>query len=331
MKTYLSRSDTKRWSSEIPIGDPFGGPAYGEKRDPVTATIGAIGGSVVSGILGNEAAEDATHAQSQAAANSIAEQRRQFDLVRGDTAPYRGVGQNALYQLAQLFGLPGRESGTGSAPLSDEERAQYQNLKGQLFDPNTGAMYTGNVYEGQHFDQLRQRYGDLAARANIQTSGAASGATASNPTSLLQSLPGYQFRLGESEKAMERMQAARGYSLTPRAAKEVGRYASDYASGEFGNLVESLFRLSGLGGNAVNTSANSGANAAANIGTAYTNAGNAAAAGAYNSGSAWNNAIQGGLNNYATLEMYNRMLPKQPSLFGGSGPSVSMGPDGWPV
>lgn len=36
---YSSRATARLWAAEMPIGDPFGGPAYGEKRDPVT--IGA--------------------------------------------------------------------------------------------------------------------------------------------------------------------------------------------------------------------------------------------------------------------------------------------------
>jgi hypothetical protein len=38
-KTYLSRAMTKTMSLDHPIGDPFGGPAYGERRDPVSAAI----------------------------------------------------------------------------------------------------------------------------------------------------------------------------------------------------------------------------------------------------------------------------------------------------
>lgn len=38
-KTYLSRAMTKAMSLDHPIGDPFGGPAFGEKRDPVSAVV----------------------------------------------------------------------------------------------------------------------------------------------------------------------------------------------------------------------------------------------------------------------------------------------------
>ena len=41
-KTYLSRAMTKAMSADHPIGDPTGGPAYGERNDPVSAII-AVG------------------------------------------------------------------------------------------------------------------------------------------------------------------------------------------------------------------------------------------------------------------------------------------------
>lgn len=63
-KTYLSRAMTKALSLDAPIGDPFGGPAFGERNEPVTAffavatafeTIAAVGTviSVVGLVTGN--------------------------------------------------------------------------------------------------------------------------------------------------------------------------------------------------------------------------------------------------------------------------------------
>jgi len=45
--------------------------------------------------------------------------------------------------------------------------------------------------------------------------------------------PGYQFRLEEGIKGIESSAAARGMQLSGRTLKGVGRYAQDYASGEF--------------------------------------------------------------------------------------------------
>lgn len=46
-KTYLSREMTRAMALDHPIGDPHGGPAYGERNDPVSAVISlaAMGGT----------------------------------------------------------------------------------------------------------------------------------------------------------------------------------------------------------------------------------------------------------------------------------------------
>ncbi len=41
-KTYLSRSIDRTLEAEYPVGDPYHGPVYGEKRAPVTAVVGGI-------------------------------------------------------------------------------------------------------------------------------------------------------------------------------------------------------------------------------------------------------------------------------------------------
>ena len=49
-KTYLSRAMTRVMGMDAPIGDPFGGPAYKERNDPVSAilSIGAMAGSYMA-------------------------------------------------------------------------------------------------------------------------------------------------------------------------------------------------------------------------------------------------------------------------------------------
>lgn len=53
-KTYLSRAMTRAMALDHPIGDPYGGPAYGQRNDPVSAIISlgtmfATGGAVMAG------------------------------------------------------------------------------------------------------------------------------------------------------------------------------------------------------------------------------------------------------------------------------------------
>lgn len=202
--------------------------------DPTTALIG--GSSLVSGYLGSKSAKKAANAQQQAAQAATLEQRRQFDLMREDTAPYREVGQTAVRRLGEFYGLPG--------------------------------------------------YGAV------------------DPTKVLEQVPGYQFRLSEGNKALDRFQSTNRIT-GGRALKEALRYNQDYASGEYGNYLQGLFNLTGQGAGAVNTAVGAGQNTANAIGQYRLGAGNAAAQGYLGSAGAINNAIQGGLQNYMTLSMYN--------------------------
>ena len=45
-KTYLTLAMTRRMSGEHPVGDPFGGPPYGERNPPVAAAFAAVGAAV---------------------------------------------------------------------------------------------------------------------------------------------------------------------------------------------------------------------------------------------------------------------------------------------
>jgi hypothetical protein len=83
--------------------------------------------------------------------------------------------------------------------------------------------------------------------------------------------PGYQFRLGEGNKALERRLNAQGKTFSPEAAKALTEYNSGMASQEYGNaynrfnidqdnLFNRLASLSGFGQTASGQIANAGAN-----------------------------------------------------------------------
>lgn len=154
----------------------------------------------------------------------------------------------------------------------------------------------------------------------------------------LENSPGFQFRLGEGLKALEKSAAARGTLLTGGTAKGLERYAQDFASNEYANQYNRLFgeaqeryrqaagitglglqaqgqragQLSGLaqlGLNAAGQQAGSGSQyaglagtllsgQAGNIGNAITGQGNAQSAGTIASGNAWQQGL-GGLSNLA--------------------------------
>jgi hypothetical protein len=76
-----------------------------------TAIIGsAVVGGVLSSNAQRRAASTASRAQTQAADQSIAEQRRQFDAVQQLMAPYVQSGTTALSRYNALTGLAGEEA-----------------------------------------------------------------------------------------------------------------------------------------------------------------------------------------------------------------------------
>lgn len=69
-------------------------------------------GPVISGMFGlingagrNDSAEDIANMRAQSEREALEERRRQFNLTRGDKAPWRNVGQQAHNELAKMMGL----------------------------------------------------------------------------------------------------------------------------------------------------------------------------------------------------------------------------------
>lgn len=227
-----------------------------------------VGSAIISGVMGQNAADSAADASRDAANMSREESARQFNITRGDTAPYRNIGEVGLYRLSDVLGLG----------LTDEQKKVLT---------DRGLTVGGS------------------------------------PSDIITATPGYAFRLSEAEKGLQRMQNAGGYRYSGRALKELARFNQDYASGEYGNYLESLYRLSGLGVNAVNTSAASGSAHAGRVGAINTNMGNAIGNATIAGASSINNAIQGGLGNYLTLRTYNDWMGRMaPSRGGMSLPNV---------
>jgi len=78
------------------------------------AVVAGVGGA----IIGKKASDKAARASGDATAQAIAEQQRQFDLVRSDTAGQRYIGDQALNRLARLYGygsVPTGNYGAGGA------------------------------------------------------------------------------------------------------------------------------------------------------------------------------------------------------------------------
>lgn len=85
-------------------------------------------------------------------------------------------------------------------------------------------------------------------------------------TNFLTMDPGYAFRLGEGQKALERSAAARGGLLSGATGKALTRYGQEAGSQEFANAYNRLAGLANLGPSA--------AGVMSNLGTGYANQAN---------------------------------------------------------
>jgi hypothetical protein len=242
-----------------------------------------IGGSVIGGATSLIGANKAAGAAKDASAATVAEQRRQFDLVRGDTAPYRQVGTGALSKLSQLYGLG------GPSAISAPPAPAYP---GRVMIPGDPSGVMGGMLARAYQGRMPTAAPSAGPVSNFN------GGTSTPDMSVFFESPDYRFNLAEGQRAIDNSLVARGGALSGAGVKAGIRYASGMASREFGSFYDRLANLAGLGQTGVAQSAAAGTAAAGNIGAAYMNAGNARGS-AYMAGAQGvNNALQGGLGNY---------------------------------
>ena len=140
----------------------------------------AVVGAGASVVAGNKAAK-ASKKGAQLAADT---ERYMYDTSRADYAPYREVGQGALYKLADMYGVSRpMDVPVGTVP----------------------AQAVSGVPTGGLIGTAMSRFG-----GGLQMSGAPSAAPEQQYTpgySGFEASPGYQFRLSEGLKAAERSAA----------------------------------------------------------------------------------------------------------------------------
>ena len=327
MKTYLSRSLSRFWSAEFPVGDPFGGPAYGEKNDPGTILAGA---QVVGGLMGSDSASSAGDAQVQAAQKASDTQLQMFNTVNGQQAPYRQIGYNALNAITRGFGgTPTQYNSngaayTGAAPASAPATKpastgggswQMQQMPNAavgdispVWVPDTaGAVQQqvpGSVGGYSGTDQTGFNGTDQTGFTGIGSGQFTHQFDANDLNANL--APNYKFMLDQGLGATTNAASVSGGLVGGNALKGINDYAQNYASNGYqqaydnynnnqNNIFNRLSAIAGLGQQSVTQSGNAATTAGGNIGSAQLAGGAAQAAGIVGS----NNALTGGINNAA--------------------------------
>lgn len=197
----------------------------------IAAGIGAAG-SIVSGVIGANAARDAADQKAQAAREANALQEKMYNQGRADSEPWRAAGGRALAGM---------------------ESADFQR--------------------------------DFTA-------------------SDFQKDPGYDFRMAEGQKALERSAAARGGLQSGGMMKALTRYGQGVASEEYGNAYNRfnadrdrrfgrLATISGQGLGAVGQSIQAGQNYASQVGANTMGAAEAAGNAGMAQAGAFGSAISG--------------------------------------
>lgn len=136
--------------------------------------------------------------------------------------------------------------------------------------------------------------------------------------------PGYQFRMDEGRKALERGASARGNLLGGATQKALTRYGQDYASGEYGNAYNRFMSNRGTRFNQLASLAGIGQTAQSQLGQFGTNTANQVSGNLMNLGGGQSaaylsqgNALQGATNSLGNAWMQYSMRPQQSSGFSG--------------
>lgn len=232
---------------------------------PVAAAAAlAAGGAIASSSAQKKAAKSAASASQAATDQTIAEQRRQFDLSRSDMQPWLRTGSAAINQLANLYGLGQPAQTTG--PLNQN----YQTSGAFLLPYNAGGFEQMATLPSNPDYQLNtMQYG---AAQPVSTNAVS---TSQNPQQsamgqFFQS-PDYQFRMNEAMRALTARNAALGIQDSGAAQKAALQQSGNLASGEFNNYANRLSAMAGVGQTAAQNSAQLGSAMAGNIGNALAN------------------------------------------------------------
>jgi len=275
-KVYLSRKQTKAMSADHPIGDPTGGAAYREMRDPTTAIAATAGANVLGSVIGGQASSSAAGKQSKAALQAAEAQQRiasqqigemqrmraqqiielqnaQTDAVNRGQQDRAAAIQQLVDQrtdaLARIYGSKDAALNVINAQRSDalSTIGQQRGESLQTFQPYMQVGQQGVGAISQQLPYFQQTFGPEQFKANLD--------------------PGYEFMKQQGLGAIRQgMNVGGGGSNIDRAAT---KFAEDYANtgyqnafnrftGQQQNIYNRLAGIAGIGQAATGTAAQTG-------------------------------------------------------------------------
>lgn len=225
------------------------------------AIIGAAAlgtaGSVASGAMQAGAAKKAASAQERAAQEAAQVQRDSITQGRIDAYPWAFAGASALYQLMDEMGI------------ARPETPMFPDLNSGPFAP-----------KGADGNALYPSPGKMPMTKSLG----------------FQETPGYRFAVEQGERGVTNNLAALGMKNSGAALKKLTEFRTGLANQEYGNYLNRLAAMAGMGQTQTNTTNSLTQTAAGNIGNTLQDAGAARASGYIGSANAWGNALASGTN-----------------------------------
>ena len=284
---------------------------------------GAAGSPMVGSIVGNApgiagvAGEMAASSMFPAAVDPIA------SAAGGLFA--EGLGVSPGYASLLPAGVGGLGStvtnALGSLGSFAKDNPNLLNFGGSLLNGYLGSKATGNAVDAQvkaaadanalnkyMYDTTRADYAPwLKAGGQAITT---AGNLAQNPGSIT-SDPGYQFGLGEGQKAIDRSASARGNLYSGATLKALNRYGQDYGSTKLDSAINRNLAIAGQGQIATGGVANAGQNYANNTGQNIIGAGNSRASGYVGGANAWGGALNNAFSNWQQQNLLDQILGRK--------------------
>jgi hypothetical protein len=164
--------------------------------------------------------------------------------------------------MSLFSSIPGIMSGLGG--LASAGASIYGGIQGGKAADKAGKM-AERAYQQQRADLAPQR------QLGQESSNMLRDIYVRGDRDFTQS-PGYQFRVDEGRKAMERSAAARGMLNSGGMLRQLQEYGQGAASQEYGNQFNRLAHLAGLGAGPTAQGVQAAGNMAINVGNAGANA-----------------------------------------------------------
>lgn len=310
----------------------------------------AVGVGAVTGLAGSamqaSAAGSAADKQSAAAREANDLQYRMFQQQQQANEPFRQAGVGALYGSGGMFRR--RDGGSGMATSTANHDKYIQDQLDQAHQSLSGVPEWARAQMGSQFnDDVIRSNAENQWKQSGQSNGVDSSAYELDPELTrkfsmadYQEDPGYQFRLQQGQKALERSAAARGGLSNGGTIRGLSDYAQGSASQEYqnaynrfnndqSNRFNRLASLSGMGQTANAAMGSAGQNYANQVGQNSMGAANAQGAAGMAQAGAWGNALSGIGNSAMQLGMMKGGGFGSIPSSGGAGSGSMFGSGGW--